>query len=531
MAADTGARRLLTALLLTAAAVLLGVPAPASAGAPDLFDRAGAQQGSYLSLDAHNGTDELQAQRDFETAWGRRSDLVRVFDGWDVPALFTPAQQTLAREGRTLVVSWNSWDRGTGVPWSQVAAGVYDRLVDQRAEEVKQLGTPLLFTFQHEPEHWAGTAAGSAGDFCRAYRHVVQRFRALGVTNASYGEVLMAWSAARGQAEQYWCGDDVVQWLGADGYDWYGCVSPDGPWRTPSEVFDPWYRWGTSHGTPLVITEWGTGEDAAVPGRKAAWIGQLDDMVRARPAIKGVMIYSTAKNRNCPRYSDTSPSSQQAFVAMGADPYYASVPPAPRAPGAATDLTVAQDGPTAATVSWTAPADDGGSPVTGWVLTWQQEGAAAATPTALPADASRQSFPALLPGATYTATLQAVNAVGTGQAATRTVVLGAPAATRPSAPRAVTAVSGAPGGPVTATASWQPPTSTGGTQLTAYRVTALRMSGTGTVLGRTSVQVPADDTTLSMALPRTGTYRFWVLAVGPAGDGPGSPRSNAVTGR
>ncbi len=146
---------LATGLLATVAPIL--VPAQASS-ADGIFDYPGAKQGAYLSMDAHNGTEELKAYRDFEGRWGRRSDMVRVFNTWSQPALFTPAQRTMAAEGRTLVVSWNSWDRGTGIRWSQIASGAYDANIDARAQEVKQLGHPVLFTFQHEPENWTDSS-------------------------------------------------------------------------------------------------------------------------------------------------------------------------------------------------------------------------------------------------------------------------------------------------------------------------------------------------------------------------------------
>ncbi len=174
-----GSALVATGLLATVAPIL--VPAQASA-VDGMFDYPGAKQGAYLSMDAHNGTEELQAYRDFEQRWGRRSDLVRVFNTWSQPALFTPAQRTMAAEGRTLVVSWNSWDRGTGIRWSEVASGAYDANIDARAQEVKALGRPVLFTFQHEPENWTDSStrlrAGTPADFCNAYRRVVDRFRA-----------------------------------------------------------------------------------------------------------------------------------------------------------------------------------------------------------------------------------------------------------------------------------------------------------------------------------------------------------------
>ena len=139
------------------------------------------------------------------------------------------------------------------------------------------------------------------------------------------------------------------------------------------------------------------------------------------------------------------------------------------------------------------------------------------------------TFANLAHGSTYTFTVAALNATGTGPGASAPAVT---PRTVPGAPVIGTAVSGASGGAVTAQAAWSAPASTGGSAITGYRVTALRMSSTGTVLGTTvSAVQPATARSLSMTLPQTGTYRFTVAAINAVGAGAQSARSNAVTGR
>ena len=64
--------------------------------------------------------------------------------------------------------------------------------------------------------------------------------------------------------------------------------------------------------------------------------------------------------------------------------------------------------------------------------------------------------------------------------------------------------------------------------MTGYRVRALRMSATGTVLATTTSAVqPGSARQLTMTLP-AGNYRFTVQAINKAGRGPQSARSNLV---
>ena len=99
---------------------------------------------------------------------------------------------------------------------------------------------------------------------------------------------------------------------------------------------------------------------------------------------------------------------------------------------------------------------------------------------------------------------------------------------RADEPLVRTAAPGTAGGTVSATAHWNTPASNGGAAVTGYRVRALRISATGTVLATTvSTVQPESARALTMTLP-AGKYRFTVQAKNKAGSGPQSARSNLV---
>lgn len=102
---------------------------------------------------------------------------------------------------------------------------------------------------------------------------------------------------------------------------------------------------------------------------------------------------------------------------------------------------------------------------------------------------------------------------------------------RASAPRIRRASSGRGGGPVTATARWSAPQSTGGAAITGYRVRAEKLSRSGRVVrtARSRMLSPGAHS-MTMRLPK-GRYRFRVIAYNRSGASPMSTSSRAVVAR
>lgn len=105
----------------------------------------------------------------------------------------------------------------------------------------------------------------------------------------------------------------------------------------------------------------------------------------------------------------------------------------------------------------------------------------------------------------------------------------APAATAPGAPTIGRAASGSPGGRATAIARWSAPARDGGTRISGYALTALRIVR-GKVVATTTVTMPGSARSARIRLAK-GTYRFQLRAVNAVGRSASSARSNAVRAR
>ncbi|MGA9148625.1 MAG: fibronectin type III domain-containing protein, partial [Candidatus Nanopelagicales bacterium] len=180
-------------------------------------------------------------------------------------------------------------------------------------------------------------------------------------------------------------------------------------------------------------------------------------------------------------------------------------------PGSPTSV-VAVAGDRSATVSWAAPATNGGSAIVGYTVTASGGGQTCTTAGALAC-----SVTGLTNGLAYTFTVSATNDAGVSLASGPS----APAVPRtvPSAPRSAVAVAGN----ARASISWAAPATNGGSTITGYTVTASDGGRTCTTGGALTCTV----TGLTNGL----AYTFTVSATNEAGTSTPSAASTPVTPR
>ena len=193
-----------------------------------------------------------------------------------------------------------------------------------------------------------------------------------------------------------------------------------------------------------------------------------------------------------------------------------SVTPA-TTPSAPT-ITAAVPANTTVAITWTAPASNGGSAITGYVVTPYIGGTAQAAQT-FNNTATTETATGLTNGTAYTFTVAAINAIGTGaqSAASASVT----PATTPGAPTIGTATPGVGSAIVT----WTAPASNGGSAITGYKVTPYKAGVAQTAQTFNS----AATTETVTGLANNTAYTFTVAAINVMGTGPASTQSNSVT--
>jgi hypothetical protein len=245
----------------------------------------------------------------FENVIGRTVDIAHYYNA--SPKLFpTAAMIKRAREpGKKRLLLLN-WKPEMGRTWAQVAAGdpTVDAAIDAEARYLKSTFREKFFLgIHHEPEDEVRPAAGSgmtAKDYRAMYRHVVQRLRAHGVTNAVFVMNYMGTPHWGSQSwfEDLYPGDDVVDWIAQDPYifgdskDWWtdfgSAVN-----RRDTYTYPRWpgfYSWATSKhpGKPIMLGEWGIDEQTMFSKTKADQLRTVEAGLRLRPRIKALVYWN-----------------------------------------------------------------------------------------------------------------------------------------------------------------------------------------------------------------------------------------------
>ena len=133
------------------------------------------------------------------------------------------------------------------------------------------------------------------------------------------------------------------------------------------------------------------------------------------------------------------------------------------------------------TLSWTAPADDGGSDITGYLVSWRTGRQPSADTADVAGDATGYTITGLDNTKNYSVWVQAINAAGTGETAavpggTNNVVV-TPVPTKSTAPQNLSVTSGTDG--ATLNVAWTAAADDGGTVLIDYTVEYRCVTDTG----------------------------------------------------
>lgn len=246
--------------------------------------------------------------------------------------------------GRMSYITWE-YQNGRATDLQAILNGEHDEYIGRWADGMAQLDMPVMLRWGHEMNGdwygWSGVRNGGGqldgfGDpakadgperYVAAYQYIHQRFAEAGADN-----VLWVWcpnapistmTAVHGEwneAANYYPGDEYVDWLCLDGYNWGESAFGQqfgSSWQSFDQIFGESYAQLQSLNAdkPIIIGEFASTEEG---GDKAAWILDTYQTIAANyPQIRAVTWFHVTKETDW--RIDSSPESLEAFATAVAD--------------------------------------------------------------------------------------------------------------------------------------------------------------------------------------------------------------------
>lgn len=318
----------------------------------------GAYVGAYVDFgdgESHVTYDGLTG---FEKLVGKHLAMVGFGNFWGDQEFPRRTLDIISSYGAIPLLFWSPWDK----PYDElrgpdrfslraILAGKWDSYIDQWADQAREYGKPIMVSWCLEMNGkwfpWSGYYYGAgkvighkngkplyAGPELvkKAFRYVVDRVRARGANNISwgfhanhYGQPLKPWN----DFSNYYPGSNYVDWLGLSVY---GKMSKSEEWSSFYDVMDSAYAelCRLDPDKPVIVAEWGVGE---YPGRgdKAAYFREaFADMKSRYQRVRAAVYWHERWENKDGSFSNlhvnSSPEALAAYRQAVADPYWLGVP-------------------------------------------------------------------------------------------------------------------------------------------------------------------------------------------------------------
>ena len=209
-------------------------------------------------------TSEPAMWNSIEAGAGNNVDLAQIMYQWGA-AIPSWREAYQIQHGRIPMISWG-WAKST-----DVTSGKYDAYIRTTATGIKALGAQVFLRYFWEMDGKANAKyAVSPAAFIAAWDHIRKIFTSAGATNVVWLWTPTAYGFDVGRAAQWYPGNSQVDWVGADGFNWYPAESGVSA-KSFAQIFSTFYKWGLSINKPMLVGATGALETSD-PMAKANWI-------------------------------------------------------------------------------------------------------------------------------------------------------------------------------------------------------------------------------------------------------------------
>lgn len=282
-------------------------------------------KGCLYGLFMTNTPGDIRVINNFEMKSQKKAGMIMFYTDW---------KQEFPMEDCINIVNYGAIPHVTWEPWlglDDIVEGRKDEYIIKWAKDAKGFGYPFFLRWGHEMNGdwypWSGAKNNNdASKYVKAYRHIHDIFMKVGAA-----DVIWVWSPADrsvpnvgwNNARNYYPGDEFVDWLGIDGYNW-GNTQNWSQWVDFDHIFKRRYEEFIQKypNKPIMIAEFASAEGG---GNKGEWItNTFESMKEKYPQVRSIVWFNI--NKECDWRIDSSSKALESFKSVIKDPYFISDP-------------------------------------------------------------------------------------------------------------------------------------------------------------------------------------------------------------
>lgn len=261
---------------------------------------------------------ETKALAELEKETKTAAELLQFYLQWDASAATSSTDLTNTLEaiwsyGAVPCMTWEPMHlegkEKKAVLLIELLEGKYDAYIKNIAAVITRFGKPLIIRFGHEMNlniyHWGseetGYGAQSPDKYKKMVKYVAALFKKEGVKNCLWAfcpNVESIPNEPWNKPANYYPGDDFVDILGMDGYNWdIEKENWKSPWSSFQKIFEPLYLElkKISPNKPIIVFE--TASVDRTGGKKSGWIAEAIETCHLW-GILGVIWFQATKEED-----------------------------------------------------------------------------------------------------------------------------------------------------------------------------------------------------------------------------------------
>lgn len=234
----------------------------------------------------------------FRNNYGKKPFIVMVFIDWG-SFLDDKMVKEVYSQGCILLITWEPWEAVTkqGINYEGLLSGEYDKYISDFGDQVKEIKNQVFIRFAHEMNGnwypWSGIKIGK-DKFVEMSRHVKDIFDKNKVKNVKW-IFSVNWEDVPEKDNyfmSYYPGDNYVDYIGIDGYNW-GDTQSWSKWMSFKDIFfERYLEVVTRFRKPVLISEFSS---ASSGGNKARWLKEAMNAIKDMQHIKGFVLFNIDK--------------------------------------------------------------------------------------------------------------------------------------------------------------------------------------------------------------------------------------------